>query len=110
LYYPKRRPLNGRRLDLFSLGSLTFEEPDTDTFRGLSLAYEAMERGGNFPTVFNAANEKAVALFLDRHISYLQITDIIEESMAHAIFVEDPDVTQILETEAATYEFIESRW
>lgn len=109
LYYPKRRSLSGKRLDLFALGSLTFEEPDTKTFRGLELAYEAMRRGGNMPTVFNAANEKAVAMFLEKKIPYLSITEIIEESMKNARFVGNPDVAQILETEAATYEFIESR-
>lgn len=110
LYYPKRRNLSGEKLDLFALGSLTFERPDTETFRGLLLAYEAMRQGGNIPTVFNAANEKAVAMFLDRKIPYLTIPEMIEESMKHAKFVENPDVEQILETEAATYEFIESRW
>lgn len=110
LYYPKRRSLSGKRLNLFELGSLTFERPDTDTFRGLVLAYEAMRRGGNIPTVFNAANEKAVAMFLNRKIPYCAITEIIGESMENAVFAETPDVAQILETEAATYEFIESRW
>lgn len=110
LYYPERRKMSGKRLDLFALGSLTFEEPDTENFRGLALAYEAMRRGGNIPTAYNAANEKAVAMFLDRKIPYLAIPEIIEESMKEAAFVENPDVTQILETEAATYEFIESRW
>ena len=70
IYYPKRRPLSGDRLDLFALGQLTFEKPDTETFRGLALAYQAMRRGGNIPTAFNAANEKAVALFLDRNFAY----------------------------------------
>ena len=110
LYYPKRRALSGGRLDLFALKSLTFEPPDQSTFRGLSLAFEAMGAGGNLPTVFNAANEKAVALFLDRKIAFLQIPDIIEACMRQAAFIKDPDVGQILETEAEVYEFIESRW
>lgn len=110
LYYPLRRPLRGEKLDLFALGSLTFEAPDTETFTGLSLAYEAMKRGGNIPTVFNAANERAVAMFLDRRIPYPAITEIIGESMGSIGFVKEPDVEQILETESATYEFIESRW
>lgn len=110
LYYPKRRNLSGEKLDLFQLKSLTFEEPDTKTFRGLSLAFEAMRRGGNIPTVFNAANERAVSLFLDRKIPYLSIVEIIEECMNCIEFVESPTVEQILETESATYEFIESRW
>ena len=110
LYYPLRRPLSGEKLDLFALGSLTFEKPDMETFSGLSLAYDAMKRGGNIPTVFNAANERAVAMFLDRKISYPAITEIIGESMESIGFVKEPDVKQILETESATYEFIESRW
>lgn len=110
LYYPKRRNLSGKRLDLFELGQLTFEKPDTDTFRGLSLAYEAMEQGGNIPTVFNAANEKAVALFLDKKIRYLEITEIIEACMEHVHFMEHPTVDEILETESAVYEFIQGKW
>ncbi len=110
LYYPKRRSLSGEKLDLFALGNLTFERPDMKTFQGLALAYEAMERGGNIPTVFNAANERAVAMFLDRKISYLTITEMIEECMHQAEFVENPCVEQILETEASVYEYIESRW
>ncbi len=110
LYYPRRRPLDGRRLDFAKLGSITFEEPDTDTFRGLPLAYEAMKKGGNMPTVFNAANEAAVALFLQKKISYLQITQIIEECMSHSTFIAAPNVEQILETEAQVRERIESRW
>lgn len=110
LYYPKRRNLSGQRLDLFALGNLTFEEPDTKTFRGLALAYEAMRKGGNIPTVYNAANEKAVAMFLDRRIAYLTITEIIEECMTKCAFVESPTLEQILETEKSVYEFIESRW
>lgn len=110
LYYPKRRPLDDKRLDFAKLGSITFEEPDTDTFRGLPLAYEAMTKGGNMPTVFNAANEAAVALFLQKKISYLQITQIIEECMNHSTFVAAPNVEQILETEAQVRESIESRW
>ena len=110
LYYPKREHLSGKRLDLFALHDLTFERPDTDTFRGLALAYEAMGRGGNVPTVFNAANEKAVALFLDRKISYLEITEMIEAAMGEVSYMADPNLDQILETERETYEFLESRW
>lgn len=110
LYYPNRRFLSGKRLDLFALHELTFEKPDTDTFRGLALAFEAMRRGGNIPTVFNAANEKAVALFLDRRISYLQITEIIEEAMGNCAFIAHPDVDEILATEQEAYRFIGDRW
>jgi 1-deoxy-D-xylulose-5-phosphate reductoisomerase len=110
LYYPKRRPLSGERLDLFALGSLTFERPDMENFRGLALAYEAMRRGGNIPTAYNAANERAVALFLDRKISFLQIPDIISASMEACKFRDNPSLDEILETEQETYEFIGGRW
>lgn len=110
LYYPKRRPLSGDRLDLFALGQLTFERPDTETFRGLALAYQAMRRGGNIPTAFNAANEKAVALFLDRNIAYQQIPEMIESCMEAADFIANPTVDEILETEAAAYEHIAGKW
>ena len=110
LYYPKRRPLSGDRLDLFALGQLTFEKPDTETFRGLALAYQAMRRGGNIPTAFNAANEKAVALFLDRKIAYQQIPEMIESCMEAADFIANPTVDEILETEAAAYEHIAGKW
>ena len=107
LYYPKRRPMSGKRLDLFALGNLTFERPDTKTFRGLALAYQAMQQGGNVPTIYNAANEKAVALFLDRKISYLAITELIEECMGQIAFIDHPYLEQILETEQQVYEYIE---
>lgn len=110
LYYPKRRNLSGTRLNLFELGQLTFEEPDVETFQGLSLAYEAMRRGGNMPTIFNAANEKAVALFLDRRIRYPEITEIIASCMEQAAFIKDPGIEEILETEQAVYEHIGNRW
>lgn len=110
LYYPDRHALSGKRLDLFELGSMTFEKPDTDTFVGLKLAMEAGIKGGNMTTAFNAANEKAVAMFLDRKISYLQITEIIEAAMNNCSFIENPDVEQILATEQDVYDFINSRW
>ena len=109
LYYPERRNLSGRRLDLFEIADLTFEKPDTDTFRGLALAYQAMEKGGNIPIVYNAAKEKAVSLFLDRKISYPEITELIEACMENAEFIDHPDVDEILGTEAAAYEFIEKK-
>lgn len=109
LYYPERRNFSGRRLDLFEIADLTFEKPDTDTFRGLALAYQAMEKGGNIPTVYNATNEKAVSLFLDRKISYPEITELIEACMENAEFIDHPDVDEILWTEAAAYEFIEKK-
>jgi 1-deoxy-D-xylulose-5-phosphate reductoisomerase len=106
LYYPDRRPMDNGRVDFFKLGQLTFEEPDTGTFRGLALAYRAARCGGSMPTVFNAANEKAVALFLQKKITFLQIPELIEASMEAHRVIENPSVEQILETEAGTYEFI----
>ena len=110
LYYPDRRPLSGERLDFYKLGQITFERPDTDTFRGLALAYHAMEQGGNVPTAFNAANERAVAKFLNHEIRFLEIPEIIEACMEHCNYVKNPSVEEILDTERAAYEYIEGRW
>lgn len=110
LYYPERRFLRGMRLDFYKLGQMTFEAPDMDTFEGLKFALEAMRRGGNIPTVFNAANEKAVAMFLERRIAFLDIPDIIASTMEEITYIEHPSVEEILATEAAVYEWIESRW
>lgn len=109
LYYPERRYLPGDRVDFWSIGKLDFEKPDTETFYGLALAYEAGRKGGSLPTVFNAANELAVSMFLDRKIGYLDITDTIAECMSAHKNIENPTLEQILETEAATYEYIRSR-
>lgn len=109
LFYPKRRVLNSEPLDLFKLGSMTFEAPDFETFKGLALAYRAAGDGGSMPTVFNAANERAVAKFLNREIGFLDIADTIEMAMDHHRVIENPTLEQILETEAATYDLIESR-
>lgn len=110
LFYPDRRPMDTGRVDFFRLKQLTFEEPDTETFRGLALAYQAARQGGSMPTVFNAANEKAVALFLQKKIRFLQIPELIEESMEAHKVIANPTVDQILETEAATYEFIKQKF
>ena len=110
IYYPERRYLDGERVDFAKIGQITFENPDMETFRGLKLAYEAGQCGGSMTTVFNAANERAVAMFLDKKLKFLDIYEIIEESMNHVKLVSNPSITQILEVEKATYEFIESRW
>lgn len=110
LYYPERKFLSGERLDFAKLGQITFETPDFENFRGLSLAYEAGEKGGTLPTVFNAANELAVKKFLNREISYLNITDIIETAMKRHKIKENPSVEQILAAEQETYDYIESGW
>lgn len=109
LYYPERRYLPGERVDFFRLGRLEFEKPDMDTFYGLKLAYEAGRKGGTLPTVFNAANELAVRQFLNREIKYLEIVEIIEDCMQAHQNIENPSLGQILDTEAATYDRINSR-
>lgn len=110
LYYPDRRYLEGDRVDFVKLAEISFKAPDLDNFRGLAMAYEAGRMGGSMPTVFNAANERAVAKFLNREINFLQITDIIEDCMKQHVRVESPTMEQILEIEKTTYELIESRW
>ncbi len=110
LYYPERRFLPGERLDFWKLTEITFEKPDMETFQGLKLAFDAAAAGGSMPTVYNAANERAVAKFLDRKIAYLQIPEIIATCMAQHKVKENPSVEEILDTEQAVYEFIESRW
>ena len=109
LYYPERRVLDTPRLDFYKLKQITFEEPDMVNFRGLKLAYDAAGRGGNVPTMYNAANELAVQMFLDRKIKYLDIIDIIEQTMTNIEYIDNPDVEQILATEAEVYEYIRGR-
>lgn len=109
LYYPERRYLPGERLDFWSIGKLDFERPDTETFRALALAYQAGRTGGSLPTVFNAANEMAVAKFLDRQIGYLEITGLIGECMERHVNIPSPSLDEILDTEAGVYEYINSR-
>lgn len=106
LFYPDRRPMEGKRVDFFELGSMTFEQPDTETFRGLSMAYDAIASGGSMPTVFNAANEKAVALFLEKKIRFLDIYDLIQGAMESHRTIQNPSVEQILEAEAEAYDYI----
>ena len=109
LTYPQRRNLPGERLDFSKLTDITFEKPDPDTFRGLSLAYQAGREEGSMPTVFNAANEKAVAMFLNREIGYLDIPRIIEEAMMDHCKIADPSLEEILAVEAEVYAKIEKR-
>lgn len=110
LCYPERRYLEGERLDFCKLSDITFEKPDMETFKGLKLAYEAGREGGSMTTVLNAANEKAVALFLDRKIKYLQIADIIEECMMKHSKVDNPSLEEILEIEQRVYNYIDDRY
>lgn len=108
LFYPDRRPMEGKRVNLFELGEMTFEKPDPETFLGLKYAYEAARAGGVMPTVFNAANEKAVSLFLEEKIHFLHIYDLIQACMEDIPNICHPNLDCILETEAAVYEHIDS--
>ena len=109
LFYPRRLPMQNNQVDFYELANMTFEKPDTETFEGLAMAYEASRIGGSMPTVFNAANEKAVALFLDNKIRFLQIYELIRASMENHKVVADPTVEQILSAEQECYEFIKSK-
>ena len=106
LLYPERRPMRMPYMDLFRIGQLTFEEPDTETFPGLALAYRAAKCAGSMPTVSTAANEMAVKLLLEKKIRFAQIPELIEAAMNHHRVIGNPDLEEILETEAETYEFI----
>ena len=110
LYYPSRKYLAGERVDFAKIGKITFEEKKKKNFVGLQLAYDAATAGGSMPTVFNAANEKAVAKFLNREIKFLEITDIINYCMDNHKVIENPSVEEILNIEQWAYETIESRW
>ncbi|MBQ6856074.1 MAG: 1-deoxy-D-xylulose-5-phosphate reductoisomerase [Lachnospiraceae bacterium] len=110
LYYPERRFLGGDRLDFWAMKEIVFDKPDFENFRGLALAYDAGRMGGSMPVVFNAANEMAVANFLNREISYLEITDMIEASMGHHKKIEAPSLDEVLAAEQETYEYIRSKW
>lgn len=106
LLYPVRQSMDTKRIDFYSLASITFEKPDIETFRALPLAYDALRRGGNIPTIYNAANEIAVGAFLSGKIGFLDITDWIESSMANVKYIDNPSFDQIIETQAATYDFL----
>lgn len=110
LFYPERWYLPGKRLDFGALTSIQFEKPDMQVFRGLSMAYQVGKEGGSLPTVFNAANEYAVARFLERRIQFLDIYQMIEMCVDAHKKIENPSVEEILEAEQWTYEYIESRW
>ena len=110
LYYPERRYLDGDRLDFAALKEITFEEPDMETFLGLPMAISAAKEGGSMPTVFNAANELAVKKFLHQEINFLDIYDIIGQSMERHKKTAHPNLEEILAAEQETYRWIESRW
>lgn len=106
LFYPERRELPGKKLDFYELGLMTFEKPDMETFYGLRLAFEASKMGGSMPTVYNAANEKAVSLFLDRKIKFLQIPELIQKTMNNHKIIANPNVDEILSAEMEAYDYI----
>ena len=110
LYYPHRRYLDGDRLDFTKLREITFEVPDMETFRGLPMAIQASREGGSMPTVFNAANELAVKKFLEEKIGFLDIYEIIAQSMERHKKIAHPDLDETLSVEQDTYQWIESRW
>lgn len=107
LFYPKRMPMKGKRVDFYDLASMTFERPDQETFQGLALAYQAAKTGGSLPTVYNAANERAVSLFLQEKISYLGITELIAGTMEHHKVISMPSLEEILAAEQESYEYID---
>ena len=106
LFYPDRRDLPGKKLDFYELSQMTFEKPDMETFYGLRLAFDAAKIGGSMPTVYNAANEKAVSLFLDRKIGFLQIPEFIQKAMENHKMIENPSVNEILSAENEAYDYI----
>lgn len=106
LYYPERRPMPGERLDFYALGQITFERPDMETFPALRLAYDAIQKGGNIPTAFNAADEFAVQKFLERKISFPEIWEMIRCSMENCRFIENPSLDQIFDTEREVQEIL----
>ena len=108
LFYPDRKNMKlGERVDFIRIGQLTFEEPDTDTFYGLRLGIKAGKLGGSMPTVFNAANEWAVARFLEGNIGFMDIPGLIDQAMDNHSLVIAPSLNEILNTEQETYDFIE---
>lgn len=110
LYYPDRNMLGGERLDFEKIAEIHFEKPNTDALRGIPLAVEACRTGGSMLTVMNAANEYAVAKFLNKDIGFLQIYDMIEYAMKKHHTIANPDLAQILETEKETYERLDADW
>jgi 1-deoxy-D-xylulose-5-phosphate reductoisomerase len=94
--------LNNRKLNFAELGSLSFFEADKERFPALGLAYESLGKGGNMPCVMNAANEAAVAAFLEDKIGFYDITRVVSECMEGADFVADPDIETIFQTNSVT--------
>lgn len=106
LFYPERRPMNGKKLDLFALKELHFYEPDRVNFPAFALAEQVMRTGGSLPTVYNAANEYAVARFLNREICFTEIGDEIARAVEKHRVIANPTLEEILQTEKDTYDFL----
>ncbi len=110
LTYPKRLPCPAKRLDLFELGTLTFERADEDTFTCLSLAKQAIAKGGNAPCVLNCANEKAVELFLVGKIRFLDIGEAVGKALESVRYIESPTLSDILDTAKAAEAYVEENF
>ncbi|WP_183561262.1 1-deoxy-D-xylulose-5-phosphate reductoisomerase [Mucilaginibacter sp. SP1R1] len=108
LTYPNRIPTSYKRFNFTDYPTLTFEKPDFDTFRNLSLAYAALKKGGNMPCIINAANEVAVAGFLNRSVGFLTMSNVIEECMQHINYIEQPTLTDYLNTDKETRIFAQN--
>ncbi len=108
LYYPKRYKLDDKRMSLASLRDIPMESPNTDVFPALALAYDVGRKAGSMPTVFNAANEYAVAAFLEKKIRYVDIYRLISKACEHIAFVEEPTVEDILNIQKETERYLES--
>jgi 1-deoxy-D-xylulose-5-phosphate reductoisomerase len=105
LTYPQRVTSSFPRFNFFNNPQLTFEPPDTKTFRNLALAFDAMNKGGNAPCILNAANEIAVSAFLKDKIGFLQMSDLIEKCLANIAFIKIPSYTDYVLTDKETREF-----
>jgi 1-deoxy-D-xylulose-5-phosphate reductoisomerase len=108
LSYPDRLKSNLERFNFANYPQLTFEQPDLKTFRNLQLAYDALAAGGNAPCVLNAANEIAVAAFLNRQVGFLEMSDLIEETLTRSEFIARPQLEDYIETDRSAREFTEN--
>ena len=106
--FPHRLPNNFPRYDFRKPNTLTFEEPDMRTFRNLGLAIEALKKGGNLPCVLNAANEIAVYAFLRNRVGFLDMTELIERTMQHVAFIQEPSLEEYFESDAEARNFAAS--
>ena len=97
--YPERIPSDVKPVNFFELSTLTFEKPDTKRFRNLGLAYESIEKGGNMPCIMNAANEIAVELFLQEKIGFLQMSELIEQTLTKTVFIQNPSLEDYIQTD-----------